>query len=359
MSSSAALLATYFNDNPDPNSLPPYITLGAKRLERSAVALDSSDQSVLTFDSITGVAAYRSGLVQVSPDNIVVRRAIGEVRTVVVHPTAPEEPRLRLKLAREQLQRLQTGYRPFYSSLKNPPALIPPRLVAAGGRVIEDYRTIHLFLNSVYTPVTGLFMLDGRLNAQAFPGPQAIDQLFRLMTMRGVRGVGVAKSGLLLDVVRPLAKAIRRQVGRRPFCFPILVEHLKGAYRGQQVTSSPKTIRHGSSSQALGGVGAVRLILSICADHLCLVEFNLYDLERFRLLVYAGMRLEEWGQKTLGSQRRALYSWHLLPFVTDRDWEDLFIPTLEELVYCSYTDTEIGLCPRALADVHNRVKLRF
>jgi len=133
MSSSAALLATYFNDDTDPNTLPPYITLGAKRLERSAVALDSSDQSVLTFDSITGVAAYRSGLVQVSPDNIVVRRAIGEMRTVVVHPKAPDEPRLRLKLAREQLQRLQTGYRPFYSSLKNPPALIPPRLVAAGG----------------------------------------------------------------------------------------------------------------------------------------------------------------------------------------------------------------------------------
>ena len=45
--------------------------------------------------------------------------------------------------------------------------------------------------------------------------------------------------------------------------------------------------------------------------------------------------------------------------MTDRDWEELFLPTLEELVYCSYTDTEIGLCPRALADVHNRVKLRF
>jgi hypothetical protein len=259
MSSSAALLATYFTDDADSNSLPPYISLGAKPLERSAVALDSSDQSVLTFDSITGVAAYRSGLVQVSPDNVVVRRAIGEVRTVVVHPTAPDEPRLRLKLAREQLQRLRTGYRPYYSSLKNPPALISPRLVAAGEQVIEDYRTVHLFLNSVYTPETGLFMLDGRLNAQTFPGPQATDQLFRLMTMRGVRGVGMAKSGLLLDVVRPFVKAIRRQVEWRPFCFPILKEHLLEAYRGQQVTSSPKTLRHGSSSQALGGVGGVRL----------------------------------------------------------------------------------------------------
>lgn len=72
-----------------------------------------------------------------------------------------------------------------------------------------------------------------------------------------------------------------------------------------------------------------------------------------------GTRLEEWAQGTLGSQRRAIYSWDLLPFVTDREWENLFIPTLEELVYCAYTDTEIGLCPRALADVHNHVKLRF
>lgn len=359
MFSPAALLATYFDEDTDPHKLPPYITLGAKCLDRSAVALDSSDQSVLTFDSITGVAAYRSGLVQVSPDNVVIRRSIGEVRTVVVHPRAPDEPRLRLKLAREQLQRLRTGYRPYYSSLKNPPALIPSRLVAAGERVIEDYRSVNLFLNSIYASETGLFMLDGRLNAQAFPGPQAIDDLFRLMTMRGIRGVGVAKSGLLIDVVRPLARTIRRQVGERPFCFPVLKEYLLEAYRGQQITRSPKTIRHGSSSQALGGVGAIRFILSICADHLCLVEFNLYDLQSFRPLVCTGTRLEEWGKKTLAPPRRVLYSWDLLPFVIDRDWEDLFIPTLEELVYCSYTDTETGLCPRALADVHNRVKLRF
>jgi len=278
---------------------------------------------------------------------------------VVVHPRAPDEPRLRLKLAREQLQRLRTGYRPYYSSLKNPPALIPPRLVAAGERVIEDYRSVHLFLNSVYASETGLFMLDGRLNAQAFPGPQALDCLFRLMTMRKIRGVGVAKSGLLIDVVRSLARAIRRQVGERPFCFPILKEHLLEAYRGQQVTRSPKTIRHGSSSQALGGVGAVRFALSICTAHLCLVEFNLYDLQRFRPLVCTGTRLEEWAKRTLGAQHRSIYSWDLLPFVNDQDWEDLVIPTLEELVYCSYTDTEIGLYPRALAEVHNHVKLRF
>src|SRR5262249_26043854 len=207
MASSAALLATYFSGETDPHALPPYITLGAKGLEQSAIALDSSDQSILNFDSVTGVAAYRSGLVQVSPNNEVVRRSIGEIRTVVAYPKAPAEPRLRLKLAREQLQRLRTGHRPFYSSLKSPPALIPPRLIAAGERVVEDYQSIRLFLNSVYVSETGLFLLDGRLNAQAFPGPQAIDLLFRLMTMRGIRGIGMAKAGLLIDTVRPLANA--------------------------------------------------------------------------------------------------------------------------------------------------------
>ena len=34
------------------------------------------------------------------------------------------------------------------------------------------------------------------------------------------------------------------------------------------------------------------------------------------------------------------------------------MPTLREIVYAAHTETEIGLYPRALANVHNRVKLR-
>jgi hypothetical protein len=44
--------------------------------------------------------------------------------------------------------------------------------------------------------------------------------------------------------------------------------------------------------------------------------------------------------------------------VTEQDFEKLILSTLEEIVFAAYTDTEIGLYPRALANVHNRVKLR-
>lgn len=113
MSNWAELLAGYFDPDVEPARLPSYLTLGAKPLESAAAALDSSDQSILAFDSVTGIAAYRSGLVQVGADNTVLRRAIGEVRSVISYPGAPPEKGLRLKLAREQAQRLRTGYRPY------------------------------------------------------------------------------------------------------------------------------------------------------------------------------------------------------------------------------------------------------
>jgi hypothetical protein len=48
-----------------------------------------------------------------------------------------------------------------------------------------------------------------------------------------------------------------------------------------------------------------------------------------------------------------------MPFLEMRDWESHIIPTLEEVVFSAYTDTELGIYPRALADIHNHIKLRF
>jgi len=93
----------------------------------------------------------------------------------VANPSAPAEQRLRTKLALDQLMRLDTGRRPFYASLRSGPPMIPPRLLAANVRVVEDYRQLQVFANSVYALPGQLFMADGRLNAQNFPGAQAID----------------------------------------------------------------------------------------------------------------------------------------------------------------------------------------
>lgn len=353
-----ALVADYFNNESDPPKIQ-HLILGAKPLEIGAVGLDSSDQDVLCFDSVSGVVAYRNGLVLVDNHNEVTHYSISEIHVISVLPTLPIESGLRLKLAIDQVRRLKTGYRPSYSSLEKPWPLMRPRLVGAAEREIEDYGNTRLFLNSVYARPGLLFMKDGRLNAQSFPGPRAYDLLYRCMAARFVRGVGIAKSGKVLEVVRPYARAIRKEVGDQPFAFPILEEHLETAYTGPR--SRPglrKTLRHGSSSQAVGGVGAVRFALSILGNELCLVEFNLYDLEHFRPLVISGRSLEQWAHETFEPEKKAIYSWDVLRFVTERDWEQLFVPTLEEIVYAAYTDTEIGLYPRALANVHNRVKLR-
>lgn len=358
MALNVALVAEYFNNERDLSKIP-YRTLGAKPLEVGTVGLDSSDQDVLCFDSVSGIVAYRNGIVMVDKQNVVTHYSISEINVVSVLPTLPIESGLRLKLAMDQMRRLKTGYRPNYSPLQKPWPLMRPRLVGAAEREVEDYDNTRLFLCSVYARPGLMFMKDGRLNAQNFPGPRAYDLLYRHMAARFVRGIGIAKSGKVLDVTRPYARAIRKQVGDLPFAFPILREHLEEAHPGPR--SKPglrKTVRHGSSGQALGGVGAVRFGLSTWGDELCLVEFNLYDLGHFRSLVISGHTLEQWAQETFGPDKRAVYSWDILPFVTEQDFEQLILPTLEEIVFAAYTDTEIGLYPRALANVHNRVKLR-
>lgn len=352
----AHLVASYFKEQ-DVSGLD-YVCLGAKPLERGAVGLDSSDQDVMCFDGVSGIVAYRNGLVLTDSNNQVTHHSISGIRVLPVLPTVPMPSVLSLKLANEQYRRLRTGFRPYFSSLQKQIPMMQPRLVAAAEREIEDYCNTRTFLNSVHCHPTMLFMRDGRLNAHTFPGPRAFDQLYRLMTVRGVRGVGIAKSANTLDVMRPYAKTIRKRVGDAPFAIPVLKEHMELAHPGSD-SAFKKTLRHGSSNQAYGGVGAVRFALSISGDELCLVEFNLYDLEYFNPLVHTGHSLEQWAYETFGEKNKAIFSWDILQFVTECDWERLFIPTLEEIVYAAYTDTEIALYPRALANVHNRVKLRY
>jgi hypothetical protein len=362
---SAMILGSFFDDECDPTRLPPYFTLGAKAPAVATSAMDSSDQAVVTFDEVTGVAACRSGINVVGANQEVIRRSIGEIVYVTGHPTAPTEPQLRAKLALDQSMRLATGRRPFFASIRSAPPMIPPRLVAAGVRVVEDYRRLRVFANSIYAVPNMLFMADGRLNAQNFPGPAAVDQLARLLRARGVRYVALAKQGLLVSTVRREARAIRKLVGCRPFAFAILEPHLRQAYRGSgQTSAAPKTIRHGSSSSALGGVGAVRFALSLTGDHLTIVEMSLYDFQAFAGLVYTGERLENFLCRHKGidmTARRSMpvfYSWDLLDMIEVCVWERHIIPTLEEIVFAAYTETELGIYPRALADIHNRVKLR-
>jgi len=363
MSTAAALLGSYFDhDDLSPSDLPPYFTLGARRPKVGTAAMDSSDQSVVLFDQVTGVAACRSGINLVGPDLEVSRRSVGNIVYVVCNPTAPADAQLRSKLAIEQSMRLATGRRPIYSSLRSALPMLPPRLVSAKVRVVEDHHRLQLFGNSVYAQPGLLLMADGRLNAQNFPGAAAVDALARLLRARGVRYISLAKDGLLVSAVRREARAIRCRVGNAPFAFPILKRHLLLAYRGPG--QAGKTLRHGSSSAAFGGVGAFRFALSISGDHLCIVEMSLYNFRVFASIIPTGERLEGFVCRLRGvqpnarNQYPAVFSWHLLEFVTATDFERHVVPTLEEVVYTAYSDTELGIYPRALADIHNHIKLR-
>jgi hypothetical protein len=357
--SATALLSSFFTAQVDEADLPPYFTLGARAPRVGTAAMDSSDQSVLLLDEVTGVAACRSGLNVVGSDQVITRRSIGEIRYVTAVPTSPPEQALRAKLSLDQSLRLATGRRPYYSNLRNAPSMTPPRSIAAKVRVVEDFRELQVFANSLYA-VPGMLMLaDGRLNAQDFPGAPAIDLQARLLRARGIRYVGLAKTGLLAASVRREAVAIRRRVGNRPFAFGILERHLVQAYRESgQSTAAPKTIRHGSTTTALGGVGAFRFAVSLMGYELMIVEMSLYDFQAFGGLVRTGERLENLVHREIRDEG-AVYSWDLLPLVTVSDWECHILPTLEEIVYSAYTDTELGLYPRALADIHNRIKLRY
>lgn len=359
MMGGAPILASYFDDSTAPPELPPYFTLGAKAPQVATAAMDSSDQSVVTFDSVTGVAACRSGINLVGPDQEVLQRAIGEIIYITTHPTAPTEQQLRAKLTLEQSMRLITGRRPFYYSLRSASPMLPPRLIAAGVRIVEDYRRLQTFANSAYAVPGMLFMADGRLNAQNFPGAAAVDLQARLLRARGVRYVALTKDGMLISAVRREARVIRKLVGYRPFAFPIEERHLRLAYRAsRQGTAVPKTIRHGSSPSALGGVGAIRFALSLSGEHLSVVEMSLYDFDAFVGLVRSGERLESYMARRWG-KLGATYSWDILPHIQEVDFERHVVPTLEEIVFSAYTDTELGIYPRALADIHNHIKLRF
>ncbi len=349
--------AAYFNQTVTVTDLN-YFTLGARPLTAGSAGLDSSDQNVLVFDTVSGITAYRSGLVLTNAANEITHQAIDDINLAVSLPTVQGEAGLRLKLAPEQLYRLRTGYRPYFATLHKPAALITPRLAAAIAREVSDYRLTQVFLNSVYNRPGLIFMRDGRLNAHKFPGPPAYDRLYRLAAARGVRVVGLAKTAHLLEILRPYARAVRRQVGDRPFAIPIVREQLALAHPGSD-SAFLKTLRHGASNQAYGGAGAVRFALSISGDELGLVEFNLYDLNRFRPLVHSGQSLAAWAEQSFGRSKRTVFSWDILRFVTARDWTELFIPTLESLVYTAYAGDELGLYPRALGEAHNRVKLRW
>ncbi|RME60852.1 hypothetical protein D6779_01340, partial [Candidatus Parcubacteria bacterium] len=356
----ASLLASYFRPAPAHFEVP-YFILGSRRPQGYVAGTDSSHQDVLIFDEVSGVTAYRAGWVVTDPANRVVYKVRSEISLSYVMPTLrfPSELPYRIELARALYRRMRVARRTTYAHRYVKPVLVHPRQIAAQESEIADYQATRQFLNSIYALPGTLFLRDGRLFAENYPGPSAVDSLYRLMVARGVRAVGVVKSGKLVEVLRPYARALRARQGSAPFAFAVSREHLLQAYGGGG--SNPPaalTLRHGASGNACGGVGALRFAFCPAMDVLFVLEFNLYDLRQLRPLVSSGMSLQAWWRNRNKGETSPVFSWDIFPLVEPQDWHDLFLPVLENLVYCGQTETELGLYPRALAEAHNYVKLR-
>jgi hypothetical protein len=85
---------------------------------------------------------------------------------------------------------------------------------------------------------------------------------------------------------------------------------------------------------------------------------SIYDFSAFSRLVRTGETLEAFIWRFTDSYGKAVYSWDILPLITTADWERHIVPTLEEIVFYADTETELGIYPRGLSDIHAHVKLR-
>ena len=333
----------------------PYFVLGARPCNAGSAGLDSSDQLVLSFDEVSGIGAYRSAIMLADANNNLTHTAVQPTRLVFSFPSLDSDGGQRLASTLAQIQYLDSD---CINPLPAQYAYVPPRLTTSIMRELADYQLTRSFLNSIYCRPGLIFLRDGRLNAQRLPGAAAYDSIYRLAVTRGVHTVGIAKTSRLLSEIRPLVRQIRAEVGTHPFAIPI-----SGAYLRRQVQRSGKgflsSLTHGKGANALGGAGGIRFVLSLSSNNVLLVEFNLYELAAFRDLVLSGKTLEEWGRQWTKNRRGQIYSWDILPFVQYQDFDELFLPVLEMLVFSSYANDNIGIYPFVLSEAHNRVKLRW
>ncbi len=213
-----------------------------------------------------------------------------------------------------------------------------------------------------------LLLRDGRFGCQVEMAAHWVDALGRRAARNRVRAVAVVKSGLLYQLVYPAVEAIAART-ERPFYFVVPAGMIEEAYANEKQPLRKTLMLGGRDNYDLAGIGALWTVF--CPDPhdfrtFVIIEFNLYDLWRYRDLARTPETLREWHARLLrqdGFIDRPPQSHGAHIHVTDllmhpeHDLVELVEPTLKEILWlCEQELAHFGY-PNLLGIAHRDVVL--
>ncbi len=340
--------------------------------------IDSSDNLLLRIPGQpgAGIAGYSFGLSICDPDGTelawqdrsVEREHEGAPENLeigLVYNIPTRQARRLISMADYQFRSIATvaGGKSPYEDQDNPPEF-KLRLAAARSREISERRAVRTFLNQhrVCAPV---FLKDGRLSSQNC-STRYMDSLGRLAVRRGVRLVGVVKQGTRLwDELYPYHLELSRHYEGEAYWAQLSHKLIWDVYAFPD-QPTPKTIHLGArEDQSLGGIGGLWVLYSPSPRTFYIVEFNVYDLAEYRPLVENHLPLELHNCQRFGweytyvvrqNEETGDYQGTQMAAMPE-DFEDLVIPTIQNLHHMATVTRVTFNYPVVLADAHNRCKI--
>ena len=240
------------------------------------------------------------------------------------------------------------------------------RLAAARYRETTERKAVRTALFQSRTSFD-LLLKDGRLSSQNV-SPRYTEDIGRRAVERGVRYVGVVKKGTSLwAALHPYHRELFKHHQDSYWAW-ISPEIITRTYCRTQ--ADVKTLHLGGRENlCLGGIGGAWIIYGNSPNTFYILEFNLYNLARYRPLVmlgnqWTGTPAEEFNQQTLGwhatyvaeKDENGEYSGTQTQ-LTDQDFETLIIPTVREIDYLARVSPRSVGYPLPLADAHIRCKI--
>jgi len=336
--------------------------------------IDSSDNLLLNIPEHPGaaIAGYSFSLVISEPDGSIkyLRERMAEkdsldytepLEIALVYSLPYPENRRLLRISEYQLRVLlytPSTISPYDFNFPTPEYKV--RLVAARHRETTERHAIRTALFQSQVPIS-LFLKDGRHSSQNVSA-RFSDYLGRKAVERGVRFVGVVKSGTVLwSILYPYHKLLYKSI-KKPYWAIISPSLILQAY----VTNQPeaKTLRLGAQeNQSLGGVGGAWILYGNSPKNFFILEFNVYDLEEYKPLVEIGEPLEIYNYRKYGWKKTFVASEYDSDFIgtqtriSNKDTEKLIAPAVNEIHYLAQASRTSRGYPIVLADAHKRCKI--
>jgi hypothetical protein len=342
--------------------------------------IDSSDNLLLNIPQHPGaaIAGYSFSLVVTNPDGdkLFQRKRLAEfedmdsleeLEIALVYNVPGRQAQRKLRIAEYQLRTLLPLPRtasPYRVEEKLPELKV--RLLAARQREMTERQAIMTALHQreIISGVSRMDLLlkDGRLSSQNVQ-PRFMDEVGRTAVERGVRLLGVIKQGSSLwSQAYPYHRELYR-INQGPYWAIVPPRLLWDTYDQEQY--EPKTLMLGSQeNRSLGGIGGLWVMYGSTAKSFHILEFNVYDLERYRPLVenstplsLYNSHIRGWSKGTFVVEmfRENEFRGTQLD-VSDKDFSELIAPTVNELHYLTENSRSLGY-PSVLADAHYECKI--